>query len=352
MYSKGLKTGFVIVLLTLAFMPIKAQPFQAEARLDTNRMRIGDQIHLYLMLNQPETARVEFPRWQQRISAEVEVIKSFPRDTLRKGQEEGITVRQRYLITSFDSGAVKIPPVSFLYKDRRGLDSVLTAPLSLYVETVRVDTTQNIFGIKGPFGAPLSWSEMLPWILGAIALGLILWAVIYVLRRRKKQEPLLKARKPKEPAHEYALRELDRLKEDRLWQNDQIKAYYTRLTEILRTYLWMRYGIKTLERTTEEILSSLNNSEMDDQAAFSLLADNLRFADLVKFARMHPAPRENEASLQQAYDFVHTTKHIPEDQEQEKGDDDQQAGQEQESNTKEEKGQESTQDIKTDQGAR
>lgn len=347
MYSKILKAGFVFVFLSLAFMPLRGQPYQAEARLDTNRMRIGDQIHLYLALNQPETARVKFPGWQQRIASDLEVVKSFPRDTLRNNQREGITIRQKYLITSFDSGAVEIPSVSFLYTDRQGVDSVLTAPLSLYVEPVRVDTTSNIFGIKGPFGAPLSWAEVLPWILGAFALGLIVWAAIYVLRRRKRKEPLLKPRKPQEPAHVYALRELDRLKEDRLWQNDQVKAYYTRLTEILRTYLWMRYSIKTLERTTEEILSSLQNSEMGDQAAYNLLADNLRFADLVKFARMKPAPQENEAALQQAYDFVHTTKYIPEVKEEEEQ---QEPEQKEENGTEQEEGQESTQDRKRDHG--
>jgi len=348
MYSKVLKAGFVFVFLSLAFLPLRGQPYQAEARLDSNRIRIGDQIHLYLTLSQPETARVEFPGWQQRITPEVEVVKSYPRDTVRNNQREGITIRQKYLITSFDSGAVKIPSVSFLYKDRQGVDSVLTAPLSLYVETVRVDTTGNIFGIKGPFGAPLSWAEMLPWILGALALGLIVWAAIYVLGRRKRKEPLLKPRKPREPAHVYALRELDRLKEDRLWQNDQVKAYYTRLTEILRTYLWMRYSIQTLERTTEEILSSLPGSEMDDQAAYNLLADNLRFADLVKFARMKPGPRENEAALQQAYDFVHTTRYIPvpEDKEEEQQKQEQKEG----NATEQEEGQESTQDNKRDHG--
>src|SRR6056297_2823605 len=169
MYHRGLKAGLVFVLLLLAFLPVRGQPYKVDAQLDTNRIRIGDQIHLYLTLHQPETARVKFPGWQQRITPEVEVVKSFPRDTMRGNQQEGITIRQKFLITSFDSGAVNIPPVSFLYKDRQGVDSLLTAPLSLYVETVRVDTTSNIFGIKGPFGAPLSWSEVLPWILGALA---------------------------------------------------------------------------------------------------------------------------------------------------------------------------------------
>jgi len=317
MYMKGLKSGIVFILLSLVCFNGMGQPYRAEARLDTNRIEIGDQIHFSLILNQPETARVQFPQWQEHITPELEILKTYPRDTLGGEQAGGLTIRQQYLVTSFDSGAVQIPSISFLYRGSQGVDSVLTPPLRLYVETVRVDTTSTIFGIKGPLGAPLSWAEMLPWVLGVLALGLIVWTVVYVLQRRKRKEPLLKPRKPAEPAHVYALRELDRLKDDRLWQNERIKAYYTRLSEILRTYLWMRYGIKTLERTTGEILVSLQQVDRLEQKAYHLLVDNLRFADLVKFARMQPAPDEHEASLQHAYDFVHMTKHIPEAAQQE-----------------------------------
>jgi hypothetical protein len=145
---------------------------------------------------------------------------------------------------------------------------------------------------------------------------------------------VLEPRKATEPAHVYALRELDRLKADRLWQNDRVKVYYTRLSEILRTYLWMRYGIKTLERTTDEIMSSLNDTELAQQEAYEMLSENLRFADLVKFARMQPAPTENEGALQQAYDFVHATKYVGEKEPEadESGEEKGEAGEEQDTN--------------------
>jgi hypothetical protein len=248
--------------------------------------------------------------------------------------DQTITVTRKLLITSFDTGKVEIPSVPFHYQGPQGVDSVLTPPMDLYVQTVAVDTTRDIFGIKAPFGAPLSWAEIWPWAAGFVALGLLVWALIYLLRRRKRKDMVLEPRKATEPAHVYALRELDRLKADRLWQNDRVKVYYTRLSEILRTYLWMRYGIKTLERTTDEIMSSLNDTELAQQEAYEMLSENLRFADLVKFARMQPAPTENEGALQQAYDFVHATKYVGEKEPEadESGEEKGEAGEEQDTN--------------------
>jgi len=302
-------------LLLAGLQQSRAQEaYRVDARVDTNRLKIGDQIHLHITLNQPGEARVKFPSLEERLAPDVEVIKTFPRDTLRNEQAGQLVIEQKYLITSFDTGAVRIPPVPFYYQSRAGDDSLLSPPQSLYVESVRVDTTQEIFDIKGPFGAPLTIGEMLPYILGVVALALLAWGIYYVMRKRKRREPVFQPKKPTEPAHVYALRELDRLGEEKPWENGQVKYYYTRLTDILRNYLWMRYGIKTLERTTDEILASLGDSELDDRQTYDQLAGNLRFADLVKFARLRPQTDESESALQQAYDFVHKTRYVPQAQ--------------------------------------
>jgi hypothetical protein len=312
------QAGFLLAFLLLTGLqqPLAQEYYRVEARLDTNRLKIGDQIHLHITLNQPEKSRVEFPSLEDRLAPSVEVIRALPRDTSTNKQTGQLVVGQKYLITSFDTGSVRIPPLPFYYQSRAGRDSLLTPPKSLYVESVQVDTTSEIFDIKAPFGAPLTLRELLPYILGALALALLVWGIFYVMRKRKRQEPVFQPKKPAEPAHVYALRELDRLGEEKPWENGQVKFYYTRLTDILRNYLWMRYRIKTLERTTDEILASLRESELEDRQVYDQLADNLRFADLVKFARLRPGNKESESALQQAYDFVYKTKYVAREQDQ------------------------------------
>ncbi len=57
-----------------------------------------------------------------------------------------------------------------------------------------------------------------------------------------------------DPAHVIALRDLERLMSEKLWEKGEIKAYYTRLTEILRQYLENRFSVYSLEMTTDETL--------------------------------------------------------------------------------------------------
>lgn len=303
-----------LFLLMMPYGIAHAQPFQAEANLDTNNILIGDQIYLNLNITQPQEARVSFPDLEKQLAPAVEVLESSKRDTVVL-EDNRIGVRQRFLLTSFDTGQVDLPSFRFPYTYNGQQGSMETSALAMNVQAVKVDTTQNIFDIKAPFGAPITLMEALPYIAGILGLILLGWLIYYIIKKRRRQEPLIAPRKPKEPAHVYALRELDKLKEEKLWQKDKVKLYYSRLSEILRTYLWMRYGIKTLERTTEEILDSLQSSDFSDDDLYKRLEETLRLSDLVKFAKMVPSPSENEQCMDFAYEFVDKTKYIAEQRE-------------------------------------
>ncbi|MBS3770316.1 MAG: hypothetical protein V5A47_06020 [Bacteroidales bacterium] len=303
-----------LFLLLMPWGIVNAQSFQAEATLDTNKILIGDQIHLNLNIIQPEGARVSFPDIEKQVAPAIEILESSQRDTVNL-DGNSIGVRQQFLVTSFDTGQVDLPSLRFPYTYDGRQGSVETSPVAMSVQAVRVDTTQNIFDIKPPFGAPVTFMEALPYIAGILGLILLGWLVYYIIKKWRRREPLIASRKPAEPAHVYARRELDKLKEEKLWQKDKVKLYYSRLSEILRTYLWMRYGIKTLERTTGEILDSLQKSDFSDENLYNRLEDTLRLSDLVKFAKMVPNPSENEQCLDFAYEFVDQTKYIAEQSE-------------------------------------
>ena len=302
-------TLLVFVLMAFSVFNLNAQVVQVDTKLDTNKILIGDQIGFHLDLLQAKKAKVLFPDLQKEFPKEIEIVEAGSRDTLDLKGKEKLRIRQDYIITSFDSGKVYIPALNFRYEYNGKQDSVRTFPKNLIVQTVDVDTTQTIFDIKGPFGAPLTLGEMLPYIGGFLALALIVLAVYYWLKNRKKKQVEEEVvQKPTEPAHIIALRELDKLKKEKLWQEGKIKLYYTRLTDILRNYLWHRYDIKTLERTTDEILQSLRNIGFDNDELFRKLEDTLHEADLVKFAKWQPEAIENEKNLEVAYEFVNTTK--------------------------------------------
>ena len=106
---------------------------------------------------------------------------------------------------------------------------------------------------------------------------------------------------------EQAIKELDEIKQQKLWQQGRSKEYYTLITDTLRKYIEERFGINAMEMTSGEILDLIRkNSEA--QSVYDNLRQILQLADFVKFAKMNPLPDENDLSMMNAYLFVNQTK--------------------------------------------
>ncbi len=287
----------------LVFVNTSAQQVEVQAKLDTNEALIGDQVGLELSVFQSADDTVLLPIFENKLTDNIEVIEQFAPDTLTL-ENNHLQINQKVLITAFDSGHYAIPSIPFLYRE----DTLKTNALLFKVNTVPVDTTKAIKDIKGPYEAPLSLAEILPWVYRGLGLILLILLLIYIIRKIIRKEPILRKVKPLEPAHVIAYRDLKRLKEQKLWQNDRVKEYYTELTDILRKYLWNRYAIRTLERTSDEILQSLKNSPFYDEQPFLLLKDIFYVSDLVKFAKFKPVADEHQKCYDDALRFVDETK--------------------------------------------
>ena len=85
------------------------------------------------------------------------------------------------------------------------------------------------------------------------------------------------------PPHQAALQEIERIKNEKVWQKGQPKEYYTELTDAIRTYIRDRFGFNALEMTSSEIIDKL--LEIKDKDAISDLRFLFQTADLVKFAK-------------------------------------------------------------------
>ena len=113
-----------------------------------------------------------------------------------------------------------------------------------------------------------------------------------------------------------AIEALERLRDEKLWQNNKHKLYYSGLSDILRTYLAGRFEVGAMEMTTDEIAYALRDVEIEQKPKMDLLSV-LRDADLVKFAKALPEAEDNELAYNKAYFFVEETKpveHIAEEE--------------------------------------
>ena len=299
-------------LSVLTELKVHAQ-VTVEVKMDTNMLLIGDQTNFRIKANYPDTYSVNFPVFADTIVKGLEVLNISDIDT--NIVDGNIELWQELLVTSFDSGWYEVPPLDFVIgiagNDRT--DTLQSNPVYFGVITMPIDTTQAnaITDIKKPLDAPLTLREVLP-IVGITfgALVIILAIVLLVMRLTRKEPIFVKKEKPKEPAHVIAYRELEQLKDQKLWQQGKVKEYYSELTEIIRRYIENRYAIQALEMTTDEIIDAFRISGDLDKELKNGLFDLLVQADFVKFAKASTLADENENNFKFVYHFVNETKPV------------------------------------------
>jgi len=159
------------------------------------------------------------------------------------------------------------------------------------------DGTVALQDIRGPLEIPTvtPWVHRLLLTLVVLAvLGLIWWA----LRRQ--------ARRRAEFRQSAAARARGRLAETWAWI-DQPEPFCTRLSEVVRTYLEERFGLRAPEQTTEEFLAALPASPDLDPELQRLLGEFLTQCDWVKFAQGDPGRTECERLHQMASGLIDRT---------------------------------------------
>ncbi|MFO7614962.1 MAG: hypothetical protein R6W71_10015 [Bacteroidales bacterium] len=299
----------ICVIISGWFANAHGQYTGATARLDTNSILIGDQIGLDLTVTVPAGQFVQWPLFIDTLVRNVEILRKSGIDTVASASDY-YTIRQKLFITSFDSGLYVIPPLHFRYFSKGDTLSFFTETMPLYLEvnTLEVDPDQDIKPIKPPLRAPVTFREMLPWMGLILLAALLAFALIYFMRKKKKAPPVAPTRlKPTIPPYEAAIEALHALRQKKLWQAGRVKDYYSELTDIVREYIELRFGVRALEMTTVEIEAALKTLAINDTAR-EKLHQTLLLADLVKFAKAQPLPLENDTSMEHCVDFVRETK--------------------------------------------
>lgn len=313
----------------LLILPVKAAGnISVTARMDSVNLLMGNVTTLYLQVVKDEGRPGGFPLLEASKGEKeyvgvcgdsVELRSDFQVDTTRIGGDR-IQLNYKVTLQAFDSGTYRLP--EFVYVS--GNDSSYSNNLTFNVIPVNVTADDPIAGFAGPSdpeGARFydfvpNWLLDYLWIFFVIALAVILF--LYAMRRRKTGAPLLKPVKVYTP-DEIAIRDLLELKDRKLWEQGMEKEYFTRLTEILRTYLMQRFGINALEMTTRQIIEKVNESEFKDKRDY--VKQILNVADFVKFAKVRPLPADNIAAFDNALRFVEETRKLsPEEENKEKQD--------------------------------
>jgi len=304
-------TGIFFIMFCFSGVTGRAQQIDVEASFSRDTVLIGDQLDFTLRVVQPDSLKLNIPVFTDSITRGVEIIPPLYMDTVRK-KNHVLEIIHRYRVIVFDTGGVVImDPVEVSYTYHGMKATLASGPVKLVVKHIPLDLSKGPRDIKKPVKIPFIVYAFyfFFWflILQLVALGI--YFLVWQVRKKNRKSRLPEImRKPAEPPHIFALRELNNLKDARLWQQGQVKEYYTRLTDILRNYLEYRYDIKALEQTTGETLQSLTAAGFNDNRLFGILKEVLETGDLVKFAKFQPQPDVNESMMLNAFVFVNETR--------------------------------------------
>ena len=271
---------------------------------DTTNIRIGEQFLFQILVK--DTANVIFPEKLENLTS-LEIVENIKIDTFKN------SLIKKYLMTGFDSGAFYIPSQQIFIKNR----AFITDSILINVATIAIDTTkQKMFPIKAIQNEPLVYDDFKPYIIWLLLALLLIGAVIYYLVTRKKptitEEEGIAVLAP----FEEAIEKLQELDNKLLWQNNEIKKYYSELTEIVRAYIEKELKIPALEITTHElvaILSDFNKAKTIDASKETIKKLNalLQEADLVKFAKSTPLSHEIEEDRRDAEEVLNNLNPTP-----------------------------------------
>jgi len=297
----------IICISILYFISSYAQNLTVTARIDSTVIVIGGQTALTFEINQTPDKKVISPLFSDTIIGGIEIVEPMKADTT-KADNGNILIKQRYVVTSFEDSLLYIPPYPFVLNG----DTVWTKSLSLkVVQPFQIDTASNqIADIKPVMNAPFNWKALWRIIL-IIHLILLIGILIFILIRKLIQKkPIFENATPEPvlPPHVVALAQLDRIRNEKAWQQNRTKQFHTDVTDVLRVYIEKVYDVPCMEMTSEEIISNLNHLKFENKAVYTALLQILKLADLVKFAKWDAAPDEHEMSLTNAYLFVNETK--------------------------------------------
>ena len=283
-----------VVLLT-SILGYSQNP-KVKLDLNTSKIRIGEQINVKITVN--ETDNVILPKLE--LKPGLEIVDSTKVDTL-----DNMLIR-KYVITGFDSGAYYIPQQQIFIRNQ----AYLTDSILVNVATVKVDTTQvKKYPIKNIQEEPYVFDDFkLYFYLLLAALSIIgFWIYYFVIRKKKpvEEKPTYRTL----PPLEEAMHHLKALDEKLLWQNNQVKEYYSELTDIIRTYIEKELQIPALERTSDEIIAMLNDfhhaeTVLTSKEIIEKLRQLFKEADLVKFAKSKPLAMEIEEDRNDAEDVI------------------------------------------------
>ena len=275
-----------------------------KATLEKATISVGEVAKLRLEVDAPVGAQVTLP---EQPLGPLEQVKRDITTSERDGRS--ITLITLELL-ALEPGDVTIPALGLRVVGQAGdLEELRSEPQQVHVASLIANepnaepkpATAPVVVVQDDY--TLAWVGLA--LLGAaLVAGITLWISRWLKARPKAPVPL----PPPRPPWEIALEELSVLSKQKaqLLAEERGEVFVDRVSDTLRAYLGRRYGFDGLERTTAEVVSTLEQLR-PDKLSLSGVSLLLEQCDLVKFARVTPDEEQCDDLFNGAIGLVRAT---------------------------------------------
>ncbi len=305
---------FSISVFLLCAFQIQAQEIRLKTTLDTTNVQIGDQFKMTMWAEHNKGELLGFPDLKQDSAySKIEVLEFSEIDSTEL-ENNKVAIKQQLKLTVWEKGKYVLPPLKFTIMRNGKTDTLTANEMLLQVGAPQIDTTQAIKQIAPIYATPFTFDEFMERYFIYVLIGLAVIALIIILilyMRNREETPKTILKRPKIPAHETAYTALNKLKEEKLWEQGKYKEYHSELTDILKHYLEQRYRVTVMELTSHETMIQVKSVSQSNSETNRILEKIFDLADLAKFAKYQPLSNENVESMEDAFAFVERTKERP-----------------------------------------
>lgn len=290
------KLHIVLLLFSgMSCLTVYAQDVHVEVGKES--ILIGEPLELNIKVHVPSSGYT----MQMQLEDSIPHFELLDKGVVKASNDSVHFLEQTIRLTSFDSGLWSLRPIQISLIKEQEVVTTNTPFVQIHV-TYADDEPEELHDIRSvihPESSINYWYLSLITIL-LLCIGYLLWRRL----RNRSAVPVIVTQPGS--AYETAMRLLSETNPN----EHDAKFFYSKLTDILKSYITNAFGVKGLPKTTDEILiwfSRLNDDTIKQQAA-----GVLRMADAAKFAKYNPDEETRKNALTTIKQLIEILHQLPE----------------------------------------
>ena len=274
-------------------------PISSDVNVYPKNPKLGDPITLEFVVLADPSFKVDMPPFGEALGR-FQIVSFKPHE--QNTDDNKIRYQQTYTLQAPMSGRQMLPPLRVTYVDSNKSEEekeILTDTLTIEIESLLdEDAPLTLSEPKGELILNRDVAALLIPI-SAIVTAVLLGILAFWYVRRYQQKAIVKN------AYFDALQSLMKLEHEDF--EGRWDEFYAKLSLIVRRYISDRFGLKAVERTTEEFLSMTELAKLFTEEQRFYLRDLLQMCDMMKFTKEKQSATDHQSHIQRLRTFLEAT---------------------------------------------